>query len=183
MKKWLLSFILSASMFTMLFGSSASAGILDKAKKTTEEKMAVSEDESDLVARIEDLENENRLLKERILRLEQTVFEEKPTTNTAPTSESFSLSSGLYIVGEDINAGKYSVSITNGEGALRVFSDYDKYIKTEGNQFDALQSYDVAEPDKTDNPYWTYVSEVGNLILKDGMCLVLEEVTGDFTAK
>ena len=33
MKKLLLSFVLSASMFTMLFGSNAIAGILDKANK------------------------------------------------------------------------------------------------------------------------------------------------------
>lgn len=143
----------------------------------------------------EDLQEQINSLSERVAQLEQTLSELKEYIQSGQGTEGekspvnsegddqYDLKAGVYEVGDDIEAGKYSVTIYDGAGYLQLFDSYKNYVETKGNQFLAIQSYDVASPEKAENPWIDYISEIGSLRLDDGMCLVLDEVSGVFTRK
>lgn len=143
----------------------------------------------------EDLQEQINSLSERVAQLEQTLSElkeyiqadqgagtEKSPSNSEVNGQ-YDLKAGVYDVGEDIEAGKYSVTIYEGAGYLQLFESYDNFIETKGNQFLAIQSYDVASPENAADSWLDYISEVGSIRLTDGMCLVMDEVSGIFTKK
>lgn len=139
--------------------------------------ITVSASEENLLKRIKDLEK-------RVTKLESllnTMSESKEKTSGETSNDnSFTLSAGIYIVGEDIEEGKYSISIIDGYGNLQVFSDYEKYVSTDGASHRAIQHYEVASTDLKNrySSLATNVSEVGNIILKNNMCLVLDGFSG-----
>ena len=117
-----------------------------------------------LEKRIEDLEN---LLK----------------GNEIDDVDSFNVGSGIYVVGEDIDAGSYRGVITKGVGYIDLFKSYDDYIDKNGEHFDALLSIlmapQAAIDDLSDYPTQasSYVTETGSLKLSDGMCMAIDNLS------
>lgn len=51
------------------------------------------------------------------------------------------LNPGVYIIGEDIPAGKYTFSITDGAGIISVYDSYDDY---KNDDYEHSEEYHVA---------------------------------------
>lgn len=103
--------------------------------------------------------------------------DDEPTTDIATQQNSeFTMSPGTYIVGEDIDAGTYSISITSGNyGNIMVFKDYDSFLSNNASMLDAISDYYVAAPGNQ----FDFQSEIGSLRLIDGMCLYVNGVSGN----
>lgn len=137
--------------------------------------------ETDDSSRIEALEQKVAELEQRIAALEGFLNNtENPESFVA--SQEGTLEPGVYIVGEDIPEGKYTFSITRGEGSLLVYADYSTYKS--GDRFDAYEIYDVASQNYIDQykdmmeAYAESLStEVGNVRLENGECLNVDSVT------
>lgn len=76
-------------------------------------------------------------------------------------SESFELSTGTYVVGEDIQAGKYNVSVLSGYGRVEIWESLEEYRKN-GNW---IESYYVSSDDG---------DTISNMRLYDGECLTVD---------
>ena len=161
--------------------------------------VVVLADDQDLISRIEALEKENKLLKERVYRLESSVFEEeiKGMVDAINGWESESeeetgvtLYSGTYVVGEDLDAGKYNIKIEDGVGTMYIFPSYDIYVSSNKGLLEAL-SYQYVASDEyiqglKDSEYIStmasiYTSNISNIRLTDGVCVVLDTVTATFS--
>ena len=89
------------------------------------------------------------------------------------------LNPGVYIVGEDIAAGKYTLTVTDGVGSIEVYNTYDDY---KNDNYDAMDMYVVASENykeaMTDEVIKSmYSSEIGNLPLESGMCVKIDAVS------
>lgn len=89
------------------------------------------------------------------------------------------LNPGIYIVGEDIAAGKYTLTVTDGIGFIEVYNTYDDY---KNGNYDAMNMYMVASEsykkvaaDEAINSM--YSSEIGSLPLENGMCVKIDTVS------
>lgn len=91
------------------------------------------------------------------------------------------LYSGIYVVGEDINAAKINVKCTSDYLQVTLFESKDKYLEyhktsrfTVGEESDAIEQYaESTEFIYTDNS--TYAK------LPDGMVMMVEEGTGEYS--
>lgn len=143
--------------------------------------------ETDDSTRIEALEQKVSELEQRIATLEGLLSNSNNSENIVASSEG-TLEPGVYIVGEDIPEGKYTFSITRGEGSLLVYADYSTYKS--GDRFDAYEIYDVASQNYIDQykdmmeAYAESLStEVGNVRLENGECLNVDAVTVSYTVQ
>lgn len=105
------------------------------------------EDSSEL--RIAKLENKMEELEARISSLEKTIFNNEiagtadswlPNNDSNESDESFTLSSGIYIIGEDIDAGTYSFVCIEGVSDINIYNDYDSAV-SENYMFNYVFSY------------------------------------------
>lgn len=151
------------------------------------------EDSAEL--RIAELEEKIEKLEKRISKLEMSMSDDKATAlvdaansflnrdNASPEEgESFTLASGIYVVGEDIDAGSYKGVIREGIGYVDLFKSYDDYLKENGEHYKALLSILMATQSAidglSDSPMASqYVTETGSLKLIDGMCMAIDNVT------
>ena len=78
------------------------------------------------------------------------------------------------IVGEDIEAGTYLLSVEDGWGTIRIYKDYNTFAQDNGSILDSMTDYYVSAPGHK----YDYPSEIGSLKLVDGMCLSMEGFTG-----
>lgn len=162
--------------------------------------MAFAQEDS-TESRIEKLEKKIDQLEKRISRLEKSVFNDEITAmadaansflygdnasseeNDQSDSESFTLASGVYVVGEDIEAGSYKGVIQEGIGYVDLFKSYEDYLEKDGAHYSALLSILMATQSAIDglSDYPTqasqYVTETGSLKLVDGMCMAIDNVT------
>ena len=90
-------------------------------------------------------------------------------------TESFKVAGGTYEVGDDINAGKYSISVVDGYGYLTVYDSYDEYLKADGDAMSA-RTYYLLDADGTFG-----TKNVGILDLRDGMFVANQNASTIFT--
>lgn len=96
------------------------------------------------------------------------------------------LNSGVYVVGEDIPAGKYAFTITDGVGIISVYDSYDDY---KNDNYEHSEEYPVASKkykESLDSDLESikslYSSEIGNLPLENGMCVKIDTVSVLYSA-
>lgn len=126
----------------------------------------------------EDRISDGQILKKGVLEDIQESSE-----SDSKSSDSFDevgqLSPGVYIVGEDIAAGKYTLTVTDGAGSIEVYNTYDDYKNSNYNAVNmyavASESYKKAVTDETIKS--VYSSEIGNLPLESGMCVKIDTVS------
>ena len=97
------------------------------------------------------------------------------------------LNPGVYIIGEDIPAGKYTFSITDGAGIISVYDSYDDY---KNDDYEHSEEYHVASKkykeslgSDLESINSLYSSEIGNLPLENGMCVKIDTVSVLYLAK
>ena len=129
--------------------------------------------------------NESSINKDRSLQIQIDSLinwvnsESKTDADSQSTYDTtLTISPGTYVVGEDIEAGTYSLSVIDGNlGEIMLFKDYDTFISNNGSILDAIANYYVSSPDSN----LDYPSEVGSIKLVDGMCLFVNGVTSNAT--
>lgn len=91
------------------------------------------------------------------------------------------LNPGVYIVGEDIAAGKYTFTVSDGVGVIDVYDSYDAY---KNDDYEHSEEYNVASKkykeslgSDMESLNALYSSEIGNLPLEDGMCVKIDTVS------
>ena len=134
--------------------------------------------ESDLEARITALE-------ERVAALEMQLgsgLESIPTT----AGNVITLGVGNWIVGEDIDAGKYNITCPSGIGSVEIYESLDEE-ESEGHFKDLFVVYSPSEIDMmkeflgSDNiSEGMYPTIINNIYFNDGYCLKIENATLGF---
>lgn len=86
------------------------------------------------------------------------------------------LSVGTYIVGEDIDVGKYDFTAIRGSGSVKIYNSYDEYLEDEYG-FDAFSDYDMKEANASVGMLNedVYSESISNIRLEEGQCLVIEK--------
>ena len=82
---------------------------------------------------------------------------------------------GVYVIGENLDAGKYSFDAIQGLGELRVYKNYDIFWK-DLYGYDANERYDMKAPDADPGLYSEdhFAQSANNVRLKDGNVLFIE---------
>ena len=93
------------------------------------------------------------------------------------TNEKFVVYPGVYVVGEDFPAGKFSAEVVSGFGYFSVFQSYEKYLEAEGYAYDALETHFLDEDGKHG------ATEIGSFRLADGMYVTNQGATINVTPK
>lgn len=113
------------------------------------------------------LENEYCLVIEKGLELQY-----EPTQS--PPSDVLNV--GIYIVGDDIESGKYDFTAIRGSGSIKIYNSYDEYL-SDIYGFDAFADYDMKEKDASVGLLNEdiYSQSINNIRLEDGQCLFIEK--------
>lgn len=131
----------------------------------------------------EDLEARVEALEQRVAALEQLLSVQAPEE-----AEQTTLAVGTWIVGEDINAGKYNLTCDEGSTVCYVYKSLDDKLNDE--VWDEIYSASsqafidaVAEtmPELTEQLASMYSTEVFNIYLTDGQCIEVEGSAAVFT--
>lgn len=120
------------------------------------------------------------LLEQKIVELEQRIValegKNQPAEHAKITDEGI-LNQGIYIVGEDIPAGKYCFTAKSGIGVIYTYKSYDLYQQDE---YSFNEMYQIAPQEFldgfSDNKDLGFIASsistsVDNVRLTDGMCL------------
>lgn len=88
----------------------------------------------------------------------------------------FSLTAGTYIIGEDIDTGKYNFYAQSGNGSLKVYNSYEDY-KNDEYGYDAFQEFDVLAEGASRGLLNKDVctDKVMNIRLSDDQCLIIDK--------
>lgn len=83
---------------------------------------------------------------------------------------------GTYVIGEDIEAGKYDLFAIKGSGSVNVYNSYDEYANDQYG-FEAFESYDMKEENASVGMLNedVYTQSISNVRLEEGQCLVIEK--------
>jgi hypothetical protein len=142
-------------------------------EKTSDDKVADVKVADDKVAeeKVEEIKSE-----------EELAAEEKAANDKVPTEvpfekelqEPFELSTGTYVIGEDLQAGKYDIKAVKGSAVLYIYKSLDEYEKGKSYSYD--ESYALATEDSSAMEYWpeSYSTSATNVRLKEGKCLVID---------
>lgn len=143
----------------------------------------------------EDLGNEDRItnLETKVIELENRISQLELLLSDADGqvgdfSSPFTLSSGIYVGGEDIPVGDYSFKVTTGLGTFSVYSSYDDYVDDEYSYKNTYLLMDETSRNSmieqgsgaTAN---MYTPELGNIKVTDGLCISVEGVTLEGTKR
>lgn len=137
-------------------------------------------------SRIEALEQKVTELEQRIAALEGFFSNSDDTDSVVSGSEEV-LNPGVYVVGEDIPAGKYSFHITDGVGMIEAYGSYDAYKANDYNDYECYGAASETYKDSLDSDLESlnalYSSDIGNIPLQNGMCLNINGVTASYTVQ
>lgn len=166
----------SIDMKNKLFKAALAFGVIAMSSSVMASNDYYDQKIAELESRIEALEN-------ILLGSEAPIIEETQ-------SEAITLSSGLYIVGENIDAGHYSVKAVGGsEGYVSVWSDYDEYKENSWSIFYADFSAELRNPGysvsfpEIQNALDNIPTEISNIILENGNCLSIQDVVVELYKK
>lgn len=136
-------------------------------------------DEAELLARIETLE-------QRVAQLEQMMgIGEAPATETEAaqetSTETISLGTGTWIVGEDLPEGKYNITCASGMGSLYFYNSLDERKEDIYNAYemhlmcgDDVREEMLASPYEMDTVMSVYSTTLNNVSFDDGNCIYSE---------
>lgn len=137
--------------------------------------------EDELIARIEALE-------ERVSALETLLG---GSTEQIPTAtDEITLSSGTYIIGEDMPAGKYNLSCADGTSEINFYNDYQS---RKSDEYSYFEHYNLASQAYIDymtitlgeayvqNLSSLYTTEVNNIRLEEPNCIYIDGSSVIFT--
>lgn len=102
---------------------------------------------------------------EELGELEEDSFEKENVLNT-----------GIYIIGEDLIAGKYDLTAIKGSGSVKIYNSYDEYLEDEYGVY-AFADYDMKEENASVGMLNedVYSQTISNIRLEDGQCLIIEK--------
>lgn len=86
------------------------------------------------------------------------------------------LNAGIYIIGEDLIAGKYDFTAIKGSGSVKIYNSYEEYLDDE-HGFHALSDYDMKEENASVGMLNEdiYSQTISNIRLEEGQCFVIEK--------
>lgn len=136
-------------------------------------------------------------LEQRIEALEKAVYGNSgskkapmPSKVDSASNETITLSSGIYIVGKDIEPGHYSIKVIGGsDGYVNVWKDYETYKENSWSSYYANFSEYVCPPNYHSNDKEIesilrgLPTEISNIILEDGECLSIDNVVVEMVMK
>ena len=137
--------------------------------------------EDELIARIEELE-------ERVSALETLLG--GSAEQMQPATDEITLSSGTYIIGEDMPAGKYNLSCADGTSEIKFYNDYQSRKSDEYSYFEnynmASQAYidyitDTLGEEYVQNLSALYATVVNNVRLEEPNCIYIDGSNVTFT--
>lgn len=145
----------------------------------------------------EDLGDEGRItnLEAKVVELENRISQLElllsgTNEQVSDFSSPFNLASGVYIGGEDIPVGDYSFKVLTGDGQLSIYASYDDY-SNDSSGYDYRTAYSLMDEstrnDMTEKGYGftvaSYMTELGNIKITDGLCIAVEGVTLEGTRR
>ena len=141
--------------------------------------MTVFGSESDLEARIAALE-------ERVAALELQIGTQSDNV-TEPNGNMVTLGVGNWIVGDDIEAGKYNITCPSGIGSVEIYESLEEE-EAEGHFKDLFVVYSPSEIDNMKEflgedsiSEGMYPTVINNIYFNDGYCLKIENATLGFS--
>lgn len=133
----------------------------------------------------EDRISDGKILKKGVL--EDNSNESSDIQDDSSFDDVGRLNPGVYIVGEDIVAGKYTFTVSDGAGIISVYDSYDDYknddYRHSEEYYVASKKYKESLDSDLESINSLYSSEIGNLPLENGMCVKIDTVSVLYLAK
>lgn len=154
--------------------SSEAAAVKSEDTVPVSEKSDLSD--TDLSARIEELEQRICALEEIVSRLDKASTTESPVVQTG---DAVTLATGTWIVGEDISAGKYNITCPSGEVSLKLYDSYEirkqkDYSYFERYNISSQSYYDEMKALLGESVSTIYSVQANNVRLENGNCIFSE---------
>lgn len=147
--------------------------------ETDEYKQSMNERQANLERQQEQVElKSSGAAESKVISENSTDMETEETQQQANISENEAkkISTGTYIVGEDIEIGKYDFYAYKGTGSLKIYKSYDDYINDQ-YEINSFMDFDILADDASVGLLNkdVYTNSVLNIRLLDGWCLVVDK--------
>ena len=154
--------------FWLLIGT---VGLLnkDKATNTTANKITSSDIQRHNT-------NTSNITPDIDVSVEEDLPDEKILPNTDFPQDATKLPTGTYIIGEDLEPGKYDFYASKGTGSLKVYKSYDDY-KSDEYGFDAFMEFDILTNGASVGLLNedVYTDTVSHIKLANDWCLIIDK--------